>query len=143
MATETNLTKINVFPSESSYNTNKNSLGSGELALIPFARAVNEEETSITSNGYITFDNGLIIQWGKTSAIDPLQVSNANREVTFPIPFKEACYSIACCFSENVTLTTGAMGMTYLQLTHLSNTKFSYYSNTYYSEPRYWIAIGK
>ena len=41
MATETNLTKVNVFPNEETYNTNKDNLGSGELSLVKVQGIIN------------------------------------------------------------------------------------------------------
>lgn len=43
MATTTNLGKVHVFPSEESYNTNKSSVGTNDLALVPIGVATTSE----------------------------------------------------------------------------------------------------
>lgn len=43
MATESTLGKVHIFPSEESYNTNKGSVGTNDLALVPMGTATTSE----------------------------------------------------------------------------------------------------
>jgi hypothetical protein len=74
---------------------------------------------SLSGNGYVKFTNGLIIQWGSTTATP----------VTFPVTFPSSCFTVVC------TPTAAITGM----ITSISTTGFSYGGNGY---TYYWIAIG-
>lgn len=50
---ETNLGKIHVFPSEDSYNSNKESVGSDDLALVPLVL-----DSTFNNEGHLVFPNG-------------------------------------------------------------------------------------
>lgn len=95
MATETNLTKVNVFPSEQSYETNKSGLGTGELSLVKMANSFfsGVEAYSFgqsgSSGGYIKYANGLMLQWGKQ-----LVANDGSRTITFNQPFSSTVYIV-------------------------------------------------
>lgn len=56
----------------------------------------NISASSLATNGYIKFNNGLILQWGQVAP------GKKSITVTFPTPFASACYS--------VTLSSGIVG---------------------------------
>lgn len=60
MATTTNLEKVHVFPSEESYNTNKTSVGTNDLALVPIGTATTSEYglTRLASESDVLGENG-------------------------------------------------------------------------------------
>lgn len=54
------------------------------------------KSSSVTDNGYIVLDNGLIIQWGRLNNLRPLDApifDNSNK-VVFPISFPHKVFSI-------------------------------------------------
>ncbi len=64
MATETNLTRVNVFPSETSYNSNKSSLANTELSLVKIGSDFGGDITDYRireNNGYVKLENGIMI----------------------------------------------------------------------------------
>lgn len=72
----TNLGKIHVFPSESLYNQFKDIIAANDLALLKDDGAYIVA-ANLAQNGYVKFSNGLIIQWGLTSA--------AEQTITYPV----------------------------------------------------------
>lgn len=67
MATETGLTKVNVFSSKASYEANKASIGSDEISLIKSTGddgSISSSDFS-ESTGYIKYNNGVLMCWGK------------------------------------------------------------------------------
>ena len=84
----TNLGKIHVFPSETLYNQFKDIIADNDLALLKDDGAYIVAAL-LEQNGYVKFNNGLILQWGviynaKAGALDN---DNNNNAVTFPMPF--------------------------------------------------------
>lgn len=59
----TNLGKIHVFPSESLYNQFKDIIADNDLALLKDDGAYIVAAL-LEQNGYVKFNNGLILQWG-------------------------------------------------------------------------------
>ena len=127
MATETALKRVNVFPSEASYNTNKGSLGSDELALIPFVPS-GLSSTSDISKGYIVFENGLIVQWGKYTSSG----GEGNKSVNFNYPFPNQCDAL-------VTQTDTYRAAMTSNVTKTGFTMYTYSDGYGYS----WIAFGR
>lgn len=76
-------------------------------------------------NGYIKFENGLIIQWGRIP-----EVTNTGKQVTFPTPFTATTYGIS---GNNPTITYGN-----LQLNSFEATRTSSGTTTGVR----WIAVG-
>lgn len=134
MATETNLTKVNVFPDEVSYEQNKSSLGSGELSLIPLPDSSVPSETDL-EKGYITFDNGLILQWGKYVGETSLSTS----VVSFLLPFPNECISVQVNYP---VAYGGRVDLVYATAWDITNTNFKLQTYTAGSEHD-WIAIGR
>lgn len=63
----TNLGKIHVFPSESLYNQFKDIIADNDLALLKDDGAYIVAAL-LEQNGYVKFSNGLILQWGRSTA---------------------------------------------------------------------------
>lgn len=94
---------------------------------------------SLGTNGYSKRADGLIEQWGQTTA--PATVSD-NVPVTFPITFPNAVSSVTITSEGN--LTDGNSPMSYTQVIDVTNSGFKYRS--FYNSPgeikKYWRAIG-
>ena len=145
MATETNLTKVNVFPSEQSYETNKSSLGTGELSLVKMANSFfsGVEDYSFgqsgSSGGYIKYANGLMLQWGSQ------EVGNdRTNTINFNQPYSSEVYIVIA----NHQRITNSIGGTYTY-TCLSDqpttTGFSIKANVENGGSQiriYWISLG-
>lgn len=63
----TNLGKIHVFPSETLYNQFKGIIADNDLALLKDDGAYIVAAL-LEQNGYVKFNNGLILQWGRSTA---------------------------------------------------------------------------
>ncbi len=63
----TNLGKIHVFPSETLYNQFKDIIADNDLALLKDDGAYIVAAL-LEQNGYVKFSNGLILQWGRSTA---------------------------------------------------------------------------
>lgn len=63
----TNLGKIHVFPSETLYNQFKGIIADNDLALLKDDGAYIVAAL-LEQNGYVKFSNGLILQWGRSTA---------------------------------------------------------------------------
>ena len=63
----TNLGKIHVFPSETLYNQFKDLIADNDLALLKDDGAYIVAAL-LEQNGYVKFSNGLILQWGRSTA---------------------------------------------------------------------------
>ena len=103
----TNLGKIHVFPSETLYNQFKGIIADNDLALLKDDGAYIVAAL-LEQNGYVKFNNGLILQWG---------VVNSYRvTVTFPLTYSKlyclnaymtaSSTSTIDLYSRNVTLKT-------------------------------------
>ena len=141
MATETNLTKVNIFPSEESYNTNKNSLGAGELALIP----VNNYGVVEVGNGYMVFGNGLILQWGHVEKQQSDWSNSTDLTITFGKPFSNTNYifvSTATDMNNNTDHPHAYVGYMYNSSTPVKSTTGVQVRVGENGHGRDWIAIG-
>ena len=134
MATETNLTKVNIFPSASSYNTNKNGLGAGELALIPFLNPNGISDQSDVDTGYIILNNGLKIQWGYSDT------NYSKTTVSLHIPFNSDAYCVYCTTYFNSEDGGGVDH--YTTINGKTETNFVVSSSSTYTGV-HWLAIGK
>lgn len=63
----TNLGKIHVFPSETLYNQFKDIIADNDLALLKDDGAYIVAAL-LEQNGYVKFSNGLMLQWGRSTA---------------------------------------------------------------------------
>ena len=95
----------------------------------------NISASSVAANGYIKFNNGLIIQWGYT-AIKTAQQTTA----TFPIAFTSACYTISATtyYPDDISGISNPCG----PRSAPTKTNCVFSTNNEYSG-FYWIAIGK
>lgn len=111
MATETALTRVNVFPSESSYNQNKSSVANTELSLIKVSSNFLEGSVSSVQEPQVTdgrstdnrgygkmwtwyrvYDSGWVEQGGHFERASGN--GDDTQTVTLPIPMKDVHYSI-------------------------------------------------
>ena len=83
---------------------------------------------NLAQNGYVKWDIGLILQWGKTGTAETI--------VLFPISFN-SLYAIAKSNTANNNSTIEWRGTSCYEAT---NKQFKNYSWNYNS---YWLAIGK
>ena len=78
----TNLGKIHVFPSETLYNQFKDIIADNDLALLKDDGAYIVAAL-LEQNGYVKFNNGLILQWGYAQK----PTSEYDFYWVYPIPF--------------------------------------------------------
>ena len=85
----TNLGKIHVFPSETLYNQFKGIIADNDLALLKDDGAYIVAAL-LEQNGYVKFNNGLILQWG---------VATQNGyQTSFPIAFPTRCLAVVATY---------------------------------------------
>lgn len=104
---------------------------------------------NIKRNGYIKFNNGLMIQWGtdpttatgnRESWIHNTATDGANSTIRFPVTFTEDCYTVAVSMGGD--LYAGQFDMGYIQVTSWTKENFTIgWHRDYW--PLHWIAIGK
>lgn len=83
---------------------------------------------SLSSNGYVKYNNGLIIQWGYSS-VD-------NDQVTLPTPFSNTNYRVCATY-----MNTSSIGSSYGHVVTYPTSTTSFYANTEAGTYQ-WIAIG-
>ena len=91
---------------------------------------LKESASSLSANGYIKLNNGLMIQWGKSTD------TNINGSHTFATAFPTNCWAVTLVRVEN---TTGTKWSTYIKT--LSRTAFTFHSPNNGGN-HYFIAIG-
>lgn len=87
MATETNLGTVHLFPSKTSYDTNKSSVSASDIALVPTPR-IPIEASDDGRNWYIKYSDGWIEQGGELTWSSVRNASGKN--ITFYTPFTNA-----------------------------------------------------
>lgn len=164
MATETALTRVNVFPSESSYNQNKSSVANTELSLVKVSsnflegsvssvqepQVIDGRSTSELGFGkmwswYRVYESGWVEQGGHYER--PSDNSGGTfQTITLPIPFKDIYYTVVGTNNENYTGAVEANDA--LNISNRKTTSFSY-STTYQGgssglvyKPIDWYACG-
>lgn len=85
MATETELGTVHLFPSYSSYDTNKDSVAASDIALIPSTGGTVIEFYSNGTNWYRVWSDGTIQQGG---------VATSTGTITFLKPFSNDSYNL-------------------------------------------------
>ena len=89
-----------------------------------------------SSNGYVKYSNGLIIQWGIIS----VSTSNQYKSViTFPIPFSNTNYSLNI---SQYTTTNKSIWSTFALLMYGNKTTTSVTTQSEKTDRLQWIAIG-
>lgn len=83
---------------------------------------------SLSANGYVKYNNGLIIQWGYSS-VD-------NDQVTLPTPFSNTNYRVCATY-----MNTSSIGSSYGHVVTYPTSTTSFYANTEAGIYQ-WIAIG-
>lgn len=93
---------------------------------------------SKTGNGYIKFSNGIIIQWGLTTAI----ATNQSVTITLPTPFTSTNYRVAA--SPYTSAAGNGDKRDYWWMDGYTTTSFKVFASyEYASTARFsWIAIG-
>ena len=125
----TNLGKIHVFPSETLYNQFKDIIADNDLALLKDDGAYIIAAL-LEQNGYVKFNNGLILQWGLSDNIQ-------NQTITFPISFPKICYHITWTATSSVGNPYKASG--YVK----SVTNISFFARADdVACQKYWFAVG-
>ena len=124
----TNLGKIHVFPSETLYNQFKDIIADNDLALLKDDGAYIVAAL-LEQNGYVKFSNGLILQWG---------ITDEKTTVTFPIAFRQSCYTVNC--NGSAFGTSG--GATNAGISIKSLTLESFVISTWETAPYRWFALG-
>lgn len=123
-----------------------NGLGDYVRGLIPAGNGITEKSLDI-NGGYVKFQNGLILQWGKTIDQHEYVSANIENEATFSKEFPTTCYVVvAQVYHNGVEQTLGAM----TSVTGMSKTGFKYIHEKFHasygggSNPWYlrYIAIG-
>ena len=95
----------------------------------------NKFGESIAEDGYVKFDNGLILQWGEEAA------SSGNITVTFPLPFPNACLNVVCTDYDDADGSGigGVTGLNTLPSESTTTITFSCYNAV---DNFFWQAIG-
>ena len=75
-----------------------NNLASIVSGLIPSGQDKGDgiTDSDIKSNGYVKFNNGLIVQWGKTENQYEYVHANTANEHKFKIEFPSQCFTVIC-----------------------------------------------
>ena len=128
----TNLGKIHVFPSETLYNQFKNLVADNDLALLKDDGAYIVAAL-LEQNGYVKFNNGLILQWG---------VATQNGYATsFPLTFPAQCLAVVATYD----LQTDSSYWQYplsVQNSARSSFTIATKSNWGANDTACWIAVG-
>lgn len=124
METTSVLNTVNVFPSLSSYESNKSSLTDKEISLVAGIGVI--VAALLEQNGYVKYSNGLILQWG----------TNQSSPITFPISFTKTVFTVLPILQ---TADGGNMSKNRLYVINLTVNGFTIYNpqNGYN-----WLAIG-
>lgn len=114
--------RVNFFPSEESYDTNKNSLTDTDISFIPFVGGMSLSEGQ---SGWVRDEStGLTIQWS---------YGESSRTWTFPRPFTEVYYAA----SSSVSTGKSSSGLDYVYDVTTTGMK-----NLGFGSGSYLIAIG-
>jgi hypothetical protein len=84
-------------------------------------------------DGYVKFDNGLIMQWGQETA------TATTETVTFPIPFPNECLNVTC--TDYASGDTGGLGSA-TGIKTLPTTTTAVFSCYTAADTFFWQAIG-
>lgn len=97
-------------------------------------------ESSLETDGYTKFSNGLILQWGTTPGATNYDV---DRIVTFPIEFSSACFLFQA-INKNETTNKENMNYRIKSLSTTTATIFCHRIESASSGTRYmnWFALG-
>lgn len=106
--------------------------GTTETLITQDTDTNNISASSVETNGYIKFNNGMIIQWGYF----PHSGTTTNQVVTFPIAFSIACFSV-------VGSRTNGSAESYWPFLVSTDTVTTTQFKCHLSQNLYWIAIGK
>ena len=96
----------------------------------------NKFGESMAEDGYVKFDNGLILQWGSTGTID----DGGTLVVSFPVVFPNACLSVVVSskFRNAYNVSTGSSAAE----TAYTNKNFTVHAQSGATNDARYIAIG-
>lgn len=107
-----------------------------KYAIAPASDVIDSIVTTVnkskSKNGYFKLGNGLIVQWGYSSA------SGENLSITFPTPFSSTNYGMGLTVNSDYG---GAIWISEMSVTNRSTTGFKY-GNSSKAHPFSWVAIG-
>ena len=136
----TNLGKIHVFPSETLYNQFKDIIADNDLALLKDDGAYIVAAL-LEQNGYVKFNNGLILQWGY---VDDASNYSHTVEFSFTIAFAVKSYIIDLIMA--LKKESGTNFFYALPISVTNTTAKMYYSGygsgSNNTRGYYWLAIG-
>lgn len=109
--------RVNFFPSQESYDTNKNALTDTDVSFIPFVGGMSLSEGE---SGWVRDEStGLTIQWSYGAS---------SRTWTFPRPFTEVYYAA----SSSESTGKSSSGLDYVnKVTKTNMSSLGYGSNSY------------
>ena len=111
---------------------------STQIATTAFVKSVVDSSGSFTqslaANGWTKLPNGLILQWGTTSAVS---MDNPGVTINFPIAFPNACFSVTATFMAYNTGGSGVQGVS-----SISKASFVVFNGQDAVGSFRWIAIG-
>ena len=125
----TNLGKIHVFPSETLYNQFKDIIADNDLALLKDDGAYIVAAL-LEQNGYVKFNNGLILQWGVGAPY-----SDGYSVTTLPIPFSNTDYTVIANSSwlkSGAVMASAALSVTQIKV-----------RNEGYTDTYHFLTIGR
>lgn len=93
-----------------------------------------EKAKDLSTNGYMQFGNGLILQWGLSAAVG----ANNDVVVTFPLAFPTACLNV----TTNAYETSQSTANTYVRAAPNTTQVTLHTSSSVGVDGIYWIAIG-
>jgi len=102
---------------------------------------ISQFPSSLTTDGYCTLPNGLIMQWGFNSAT----ISEGSYPITFPQAFPTACLNITGTLSNSIADITSDMILQIVSLSTTGATLFAQHPSGGGSgnpDGFYWFAIG-
>src|SRR5690606_9642667 len=112
------------------------------LAGLQFAQSKNQ-------NGYVKLPNGLIFQWGKSTANHLHNASSPRSYTIFPIAFPVACFNVQITEETAGTYSYEGIHESTVSVRGLSKTQFEPVNmdtgdrgGTGVTVPFYWFAIG-
>lgn len=125
----TNLGKIHVFPSESLYNQFKDIIADNDLALLKDDGAYIVAAL-LEQNGYVKFNNGLILQWGYHKA-------GSSKTITYPL-------AMTATLSITLASINNGSAMLSIKQDSIDGKKFElwFHDKNQYNLAARWMALG-
>ena len=108
-------------------------------------------EDDISGNGYVKFNNGLIIQWGRCTMNRSSWNEGSALSASFPIAFSTQCYTVIAGTEAEVPDSGNSAVDCIVQVKDITNTGFKYLVQEFYRNSAHewtkihcnYMAIGK